>query len=169
MLNMMKHNLLITEGSPYEFYKRYDEFKGRRFAINSAFQGNFSYSANAASNVLLRTKMKAFGFEVIRVLGTYAEINANVECNIGFVPKDMDDQEAIRFLFYYGKWFNQNGFFYTDIDDIMWIYSTRQDSTFGGYGRKKREKKFLKQDFVYWVSRFCELTYVFDTVKIVTD
>ncbi len=162
-------NILITEGSAYEFYKRYDEFQGRRFFINSAFQGNLPYSANRSNSVLLRTKMKSFGFDVVRVLGTYKELKADIECNVGFVPKDMDEQEMLRFLFYYGKWFNQNGFFYTDSDDIVWVISTRQDSTFGGYGHKMRWKKFLKQDFVSLVSKFCALTYVFDTVKIVTD
>lgn len=159
----------INEGSSYEFYKRFDEFKGRRFVINSAFQGNLSYTANRANMVLLRSKMRVFGFEVLRVLGNYSELDMDIECNVGFVPKDMDDQEAIRFLFYYGKWFNQNGFFYVDTDDIVWIYSTRQDSTFGGYGRKIRTKKFLKKDFPELVTKFCNLTYVYNGVKIVTD
>ena len=113
--------------------------------------------------------MKAFGFDVLKVLGSYKELRADVECNVGFVPKDMDEQELLRFLFYYGKWFNQNGFFFTDMDDIIWIISTRVDSSFGGYGHRFRWKKFIKQDFQKLVEKFCALTYVFDTVKIVTD
>ena len=97
------NNIILTEGSAYEFYRRYDEFEGRRFVLNSAFQGNLAYSTNKANSKLLRRKMITFGFEVLRVVGSYPEIQADVECNVGFIPKDMEDQDAIRFLFYYGK------------------------------------------------------------------
>lgn len=167
---MFKSNkIIISESSAYEFYKRYEEFQGRRFVINSAFQGNLDYNINKANIKLLRRKMISFGFEVLRCIGKYAENLADIECNVGFFPKDVEEQEVIRFLFYYGKWFNQNGFFYTDNDDIIWIISTREDSTFGGYGRKIRVKKFLKKNFISLISKFCTLNYVFDKVKVIAD
>ena len=164
----MNSKVLINEVYDFEFKARWHP--GRRFILNSAWQGNLDYKTNIVSSKYLRAKMKEeLDLDVLKILGKYPEQLADVECMVSFPPEDADLELLKRFFYYYGRRFKQNGIIIVDENDIVWTLPTRPTSTYGSMGKMIRGYKFTLQKFVPLVTEFMHQTYVFNMVKILTD
>lgn len=157
---------LILEASYKEFMKRYQ--KGYPFALISAYRGDIDKNTNIANNKILRKAMQDEGYDVIRVLGHYQENDDNLETMIAFSSPE-NEENFLRFLIYFGKKFYQNGIIFVDSSNNIWIYSTKQDSTYGSIGSRKRLDKFQFFDIDELIQLFSKRTYNVDAVKIVND
>lgn len=159
---------LVSEAFDFEFKARWEP--GRRFILNSAWQGNLDYQTNLFNTKYLRRKMREeLDLDVLKIVGKYAESMEDVECMVSFPPEGMEDELLKRFFYYYGRKFKQNAIVFVDEDDIVWTLPTRPNSTYGAIGKMIRGRKFTYQHFVPLVSEFMHLTYVFDKVKILAD
>lgn len=164
----MNSKVLINEVYDFEFKARWRS--GRKFILNSAWQGNLDYKTNIFHSKYLRAKMREeLGLDVLKIMGRYVEQAADVECMVSFPPEGMDDELIKRFFYLYGRRFKQNGIIIVDEGDIVWTLPTRPNSTYGAMGKLIRGYKFTCQKFVPLVSDFMRQTYVFDMVKILTD
>lgn len=164
----MMNDILLNEVYDFEFKSRWSS--GRRFIINSAWQGSLNATQNLANTKYLRRKMREeLNLEILRITGKYAENLDPIECMVSFPPDDVDDEMLKRFFYYYGRRFYQNSIIFVDKNDIIWTLPTRPTSTFGQIGRLIRGPKFVYQNFSKLVSDFMHLTYEMDRVKIPSD
>lgn len=162
------NRILVSEAYDFEFKARWTP--GRRFILNSAWQGNLDYQTNLFNSKYLRCKMREeLDLDVLKIVGKYAENLQDVECMVSFPPEELEDEMLKRFFYLYGRRFKQNGIVIVDEGDIVWTLPTRPNSTYGAIGKMVRGRKFTYQYFVPLVSEFMRLTYIFDKVKILTD
>lgn len=164
----MMNNILLNEVYDFEFRSRWKT--GRRFVLNSAWQGSLDYDTNLYNTKYLRKKMvEELNLEVLRIAGRYAESMEKVECMVSFPPDDVSDEMLKRFFYYYGRRFKQNAIFFIDERDMLWILPTRPMSTYGNIGKVIKKKRFVLQDFPTLVTEFMRQTYELDFVRVPTD
>ena len=164
----MMNDILLNEVYDFEFKSRWKS--GRRFILNSAWQGKLDATQNEVNTKYLRRKMREeLNLEVLLITGRYAESLDPVECMVSFPPDDVDDEMLKRFFYYYGRKFQQNAIIFVDENDIIWTLPTRPSSTFGPIGRLIKGARFTIQQFPDLVTRFMHLTYELDRVKIPTN
>ena len=164
----MMNSILLNEVYDFDFKNRWTS--GRRFIINSAWQGKLDVAQNQVNTKYLRRKMREeLNLEVLLITGKYAESMEPVECMVSFPPDDVDNEMLKRFFYYYGRRFQQNSIILVDEKDVIWTLPTRPSSTFGTIGRLIRGPKFIIQNFHSLVQEFMHLTYEMDRVKIPTN
>lgn len=164
----MMNDILLTEVYDFEFKSRWKP--GRRFVLNSAWQGKLDVVQNQVNTKYLRRKMREeLNLEVLLITGKYAESLEPVECMVSFPQDDVDNEMLRRFFYFYGRKFQQNAIIFVDENSIIWTLPTRPSSTFGQIGRLIRGPKFVIQDFSFLVQKFMHLTYEMDRVKIPTN
>ena len=164
----MKQFLLETNFT--EFRNNYK--KGNAFAIISAFQGNVDVSKNKMNNIELRKKIISQGYKVINVIGRYQESDSYYENMIVFCDEPERYKEFVRFLLFFGKHYYQNSIIIVDTDSNIWEYSTRQNSTIGAVGTKRRYDKFLNMsnnEVEGLIRMFTRSTYELEFIRVVTD
>lgn len=164
----MKQFLLETNFT--EFRNNYK--KGNAFAIISAFQGNVDVSKNKMNNIELRKKIILQGYKVINVIGRYQESDSYYENMIVFCDEPERYKEFVRFLLFFGKHYYQNSIIIVDTDSNIWEYSTRQNSTIGAVGTKRRYDKFLNMsnnEVEGLIRMFTRSTYELEFIRVVTD
>lgn len=159
----------------YESFAGYEEFTSRYPDKNTCFaffsaSKYVTQSEDTSANKFFRKKMKDFGFDVIRFYGTYKETKQFGETAVIFFNQERLD-ELIALLFYYGKYYDQNGFIVVEPDRYINEYSTRSDSTYGGYGKRTRKKKFVnnREELEALVVHFMERTFSLDRFKILFE
>lgn len=166
MRNTM-NNIIINESSFTDFLNVYRP--GKRFVLNSVFQGKLSYADNVANTRYFRSRMKDAGYSMLRIMGSFRERFVNYECMISWPPKEDAEEDIINFFCYWGIKFKQNKIMYIDENNTIWDVATTPNSTVGSLGRKFMRGKFIPGDFIDLVRDFTKYTYVFDKVKIITD
>ena len=163
-------NKLLLEANFTEFRNYYE--KGIPFALISAFQGDVDVSQNKKNNVTLRKKIREQGYSMINISGKYVESDDYYENMIVFCNDSSRYKEFVRFLLFFGKHYYQNSIIVVDDDSNIWEYATRQNSTIGAIGTKKRYDKFLNKsnnEIENLVRMFTTRTYELDYVRLVTD
>lgn len=164
----MMNDILLNEVYDFEFKNRWKS--GTRFILNSAWQGKLDTVQNQVNTKYLRRKMiDELNLEVLSITGKYLESLDPVECMVSFPPNHIDNEMIRRFFYYYGRKFQQNAIIFVDERDIIWTLPTRPSSTFGPIGRLIKGSKFMIQNFSNLVSKFMQLTYEIDRVKIPTN
>ena len=161
---------LLIEANYTEFRKRYK--KGNPFALISAFQGDLDATQNKQNNVFLRTKIKAQGYEMIRLLGRYMESDGQYESMMVFCDNPDNYKDFVRFLLYFGKRYYQNSVIIVDADSNIWEYATRQGSSAGALGSKKRYDKNMNgsnSELDDLISQYTRRTYELEAIKVVND
>ena len=164
----MKQFLLETNFT--EFRNNYK--KGNAFAIISAFQGNVDVSKNKMNNIELRKKIISQGYKVINVIGRYQESDSYYENMIVFCDEPERYKEFVRFLLFFGKHYYQNSIILVDTDSNLRAYSTRQNSTSGAVGTKRRSDKFFtmsNNEVEGLIRMFTRSTYELEFIRVVTD
>lgn len=160
----------ILEANFTEFRNRYE--RGKPFAIISAFQGGVDVSQNKKYNVELRKKIIEQGYQVIKIMGRYQESDSYYENMIVFCDDVTRYKDFVRFLIFFGKHYYQNSVIIVDADSNIWEYATRQNSTVGVIGTKRRYDKFLNMsnnEVENLIRMFTQRTYELEYVRIVTD
>lgn len=161
---------LILEANYTEFRKRWK--KGLPFAFISAFQGDLDVSQNKANNVYLRKKIKEQGYDAIRFLGHYKETDGYYENMIVFSDKPENYKEFIRFLIFFGKKYFQNSVLVVDAEQNIWEYATKQGSSAGALGSKRRYDKSMNgsnSELDDLLVQYTRRTYELDNIRVVQD
>ena len=161
---------LLIEANYTEFRKRYK--KGNPFALISAFQGDLDATQNKQNNVFLRTKIKAQGYDMIRLLGRYMESDGQYESMMVFCDNQDNYKDFVRFLLYFGKRYYQNSVIIVDADSNIWEYATRQGSSAGALGSKKRYDKNMNgsnSELDDLITQYTRRTYELEAIKVVND
>ena len=166
---MLGTNILV-EANYREFQSRYKD--GVPFAIISAFQGNVSLSQNKSNNITLRKKIIEMGYDTIRVIGHYQETDGVYESMVVFCKDPQTYDEFLRFLIFFAKKYYQNSIIVVDKEKNIWEFATKQGSTVGAIGSKRRYDKFLNlsnTEFNNLLRMFVERTYFLDSIRVVND
>ena len=161
---------LIVEANYTEFRKRYK--KGLPFAIISAYRGDLDASQNKQNNVFLREKIKNQGYDMIRLIGRYIESDGVYESMIVFSDNADNYKEFIRFLLYFGKRYFQNSVIVVDSDSNIWEYATRQGSSAGALGSKKRYDKNMNgsnSELDDILTMYTRRTYELEAIRVIND
>jgi hypothetical protein len=161
---------LLIEANYTEFRKRYK--KGNPFALISAFQGDLDATQNKQNNVFLRTKIKAQGYDMIRLLGRYMESDGQYESMMVFCDNPDNYKDFVRFLLYFGKRYYQNSVIIVDADSNIWEYATRQGSSAGALGSKKRYDKNMNgsnSELDDVITMYTRRTYELEAIRVVND
>lgn len=161
---------LLVEANYTEFRKRYK--KGNPFALISAFQGDSDVTQNKQNNVFLRTKIKEQGYDMIRLLGRYMESDGQYESMMVFCDNPDNYKDFVRFLLYFGKRYYQNSVIIVDADSNIWEYATRQGSSAGALGSKKRYDKNMNgsnSELDDLITQYTRRTYELEAIKVVND
>lgn len=161
---------LLIEANYTEFRKRYK--KGNPFALISAFQGDLDATQNKQNNVFLRSKIKAQGYDMIRLLGRYMESDGQYESMMVFCDNPDNYKDFVRFLLYFGKRYYQNSVIIVDADSNIWEYATRQGSSAGALGSKKRYDKNMNgsnSELDDLITQYTRRTYELEVIKVVND
>ena len=161
---------LLIEANYTEFRKRYK--KGNPFALISAFQGDLDATQNKQNNVFLRTKIKAQGYDMIRLLGRYMESDGQYESMMVFCDNPDNYKDFVRFLLYFGKRYYQNSVIIVDADSNIWEYATRQGSSAGALGSKKRYDKNMNgsnSELDDVITMYTRRTYEIEAIRVVKD
>lgn len=161
---------LLIEANYTEFRKRYK--KGNPFAFISAFQGDLDATQNKQNNVFLRSKIKSQGYDMIRLLGRYMESDGQYESMMVFCDNPDNYKDFVRFLLYFGKRYYQNSVIIVDADSNIWEYATRQGSSAGALGSKKRYDKNMNgsnSELDDLITQYTRRTYELEAIKVVND
>lgn len=161
---------LLIEANYTEFRKKYK--KGNPFALISAFQGDLDATQNKQNNVFLRTKIKAQGYDMIRLLGRYMESDGQYESMMVFCDNPDNYKDFVRFLLYFGKRYYQNSVIIVDADSNIWEYATRQGSSAGALGSKKRYDKNMNgsnSELDDVITMYTRRTYELEAIRVVND
>jgi hypothetical protein len=161
---------LLIEANYTEFRKRYK--KGNPFALISAFQGDLDATQNKQNNVFLRTKIKSQGYDMIRLLGRYMESDGQYESMMVFCDNPDNYKDFVRFLLYFGKRYYQNSVIIVDADSNIWEYATRQGSSAGALGSKKRYDKNMNgsnSELDDVITMYTRRTYELEAIRVVND
>ena len=161
---------LLIEANYTEFRKRYK--KGLPFAFISAFQGDLDATQNKQNNVFLRSKIKSQGYDMIRLLGRYKESDGQYETMIVFCDSPDTYKDFVRFLLYFGKRYYQNSVIIVDEDSNIWEYATKQGSSAGALGSKRRYDKNMNgsnSELDDVITMYTRRTYELEAIRVVND
>ena len=161
---------LIVEANYQEFRKRYK--KGLPFAIISAFQGDLDATQNKQNNVFLREKIKNQGYDMIRLMGRYIESDGTYESMIVFCDNAENYKDFIRFLLYFGKRYYQNSVIVVDADSNIWEYATKNGSSAGAMGSKRRYDKNMNgsnSELDDLITQYTRRTYELEAIRVIND
>ena len=161
---------LLIEANYTEFRKRYK--KGLPFALISAFQGDLDATQNKQNNVFLRSKIKSQGYDMIRFLGRYIESDGQYESMMVFCDNPDNYKDFVRFLLYFGKRYYQNSVIIVDADSNIWEYATKQGSSAGALGSKRRYDKNMNgsnSELDDLIVQYTRRTYELEAIKVVND
>lgn len=161
---------LLIEANYTEFRKRYK--KGLPFALISAFQGDLDVTQNKQNNVFLRSKIKSQGYDMIRLLGRYKESDGQYESMMVFCDSPDTYKDFVRFLLYFGKRYYQNSVIIVDADSNIWEYATKQGSSAGALGSKKRYDKNMNgsnSELDDLITQYTRRTYELEAIRVIND
>ena len=95
------------------------------------------------------------------------EVQLHLQCEKEKMPRNF-----VRFLLYFGKRYYQNSVIIVDEDSNIWEYATKQGSSAGALGSKRRYDKNMNgsnSELDDVITMYTRRTYELEAIRVVND